>query len=52
MLAEICELRLKGKGVEFASEYFDMIEKETGIGSESISNLIGEHGKHLSEYKR
>ena len=48
---EICEWRLKGKGIEFASEYFKMIENDTGIASESISNLIGEQGNHLCKYK-
>ena len=32
-------------------KYFKMIENDTGIASESISNLIGEQGNHLCKYK-
>lgn len=48
---EICEWRLKGKGAEFASNYFDMIVNETGIPSENIGNYCGLQGKHLDKYK-
>lgn len=49
--AEIYAWRLKGSGVEFAATYFEMIEKETGIPSENISNLCALQGQHLSRYK-
>ena len=49
--AEICEWHLKGPGAEFASIYFEMIEKETGISSENIGSLCLLQGEHLSMYK-
>ena len=48
---EICEWRLKGPGIEFASTYFEMIEKETGIPTENIGNLCALQGEHLNRYK-
>lgn len=48
---EICEWRLKGPGAEFAIQYFEMIEKATGIPKESIAKLSSEQGRHLSLYK-
>lgn len=48
---EITEWRLRGNGMEFATKYFNMVEKETGISRDSISQLIGEQGSHLSKYK-
>lgn len=49
--AEIYAWHLKGPGIEFATTYFEMIEKETGIPSENISALCGLQGEHLSKYK-
>lgn len=49
--AEIYAWHLKGPGAEFATTYFEMIEKETGIPSENISALCGLQGEHLSRYK-
>ncbi|MBQ9107062.1 MAG: hypothetical protein IJY56_04135 [Clostridia bacterium] len=49
--AKIYAGHLKGPGIEFATTYFDMIEKETGIPSENISALCGLQGEHLSKYK-
>lgn len=49
--AEIYEWHLKGPGIEFATIYFEMIEKETGIPSENISQLCALQGEHLSKYK-
>lgn len=49
--AEIYAWHLKGPGAEFATTYFEMIEKETGIPSENISALCALQGEHLSRYK-
>lgn len=49
--AEIYDWHLKGPGMEFASTYFEMIEKETGIPSENIASLCALQGEHLSRYK-
>lgn len=49
--AELHAWHLKGPGAEFATTYFEMIEKETGIPSENISALCGLQGEHLSRYK-
>lgn len=49
--AEIYEWHLKGPGAEFATAYFEMIEKETGIPSENISSLCALQGEHLGRYK-
>lgn len=49
--AEIYAWHLKGPGAEFATTYFEMIEKETGIPCENISALCGLQGEHLSRYK-
>ena len=49
--AEIYAWHLKGPGAEFATTYFEMIEKETGIPSENISALCSLQGEHLSRYK-
>lgn len=49
--AEIYAWHLKGPGAEFATTYFEMIEKETGIPSENISALCGLQGEHLSRFK-
>lgn len=48
---EIYAWHLKGPGIEFATTYFEMIEKETGIPSKNISALCGLQGEHLSKYK-
>ena len=48
---EICDWRLKGNGMAFACEYLEMIEKETGISSDELSNFVGSQGEHLSKYK-
>lgn len=49
--AEICAWRLQGSGMAFATSYFEMMEKETGIPSENIGALCGLQGEHLSRYK-
>lgn len=49
--AEIFAWRLKDSGAEFASAYFEMIEKETGIPSQNIGSLCALEGEHLSKYK-
>lgn len=49
--AEIYAWHLKGPGAEFATTYFEMIEKETGVPSENISALCALQGEHLSRYK-
>ena len=49
--AEIYAWHLKGPGAEFATTYFEMIEKETGIPSENIIALCGLQGEHLSRFK-
>lgn len=49
--AEIFAWRLKDFGAEFASAYFEMIEKETGIPSQNIGSLCALEGEHLSKYK-
>lgn len=49
--SEIYAWHLKGPGIEFATTYFEMIEKETGIPTENISALCGLQGEHLSKYK-
>ena len=51
MWAEIFAWRLKDSGAEFASAYFEMIEKETGIPSQNIGSLCALEGEHLSKYK-
>lgn len=48
---EICEWRLKGPGMKFASSYFGMIEDVTGIPSRNIGSLCGLQGEHLNRYK-
>ena len=48
---EICEWRIKGKGGDFAMQYFDMIEEKTGVSSESLMKLVNDQGAHLSKYK-
>lgn len=49
--AEICAWRLQGPGMAFATSYFEMMEKETGIPSENIGALCGLQGAHLNRYK-
>ena len=49
--SEIYAWHLKGPGAEFATTYFEMIEKETGIPRENISALCRLQGEHLSRYK-
>lgn len=49
--AEICAWRLQGPGASYASSYFEMIEKETGIPSDNIGALCSLQGEHLSKYK-
>ena len=49
--AEIYAWHLKGPGAEFATSYFEMIEKETSISSENINRLCALQGEHLSRYK-
>lgn len=48
---EIYAWRVKGHGAEFATTYFKMIEKETGIPRENINSLCRLQGEHLSRYK-
>ena len=48
---EIVDWRLNGPGGEFATTYFSMIERETGIPSSCIAKLCAEQGEHLNRYK-
>lgn len=48
---EIFAWRLRGAGGEFASSYFDMIQRETGIPRTNISILSSMQGIHLRLYK-
>lgn len=48
---EIYAWHLRGPGGTFATSYFDMIAKETGVPSENIWALCNLQGTHLNFYK-
>ena len=48
---EIYEWHLKGKGGEYAGQYFKMISECTGIPEKKLDLLCAAQGKHLSTYK-
>ncbi len=48
---EIYEWRLGGYGAKYATTYFEMIEKETGISYDNIGKLCALQGTHLNKYK-
>lgn len=48
---EIYEWRLKGDGMRFITQHFDMIAKKTGVSKESLGALIGLQDEHLSKNK-
>ena len=48
---EIFDWHLKGKGGEYACQYFKMISDCTGIPENKLDHLCAAQGKHLSMYK-
>ena len=49
--AEIFEWHVKGKGGEFAIQYFQMIAKETGIPEEKIVAYGSHEARYLNMYR-